>query len=170
MTLTQTDTCSLVVDARTSSYDWCVYEHHVVLNEGDPPTVIQVGAAKLTEVFHLSDGKRNSEWSAIFANGGKLLLRIVATTDDKREAHKHAQTLMRKYRPLCNLRGFDLKGQQNAILCLTNGVRYETQAAAAEALGLAQSQISRHLRGGPNHVGGFVFAYAPQVTAENSDG
>lgn len=157
--ITKTDT-ALIVDAETSTFDWCVYEQHAVLTEGAPPTLIMVGAAKLTEVFHLADGKSNSEWQEIFKNGGKLLLRIVGTSPDKAACFQHAQRLMREHHPRCNIYGHDLKNVRRGILCLTNGRRYDSQLEASKDLGIPQSAISRHLRGGPRHVKGFVFAYA----------
>lgn len=160
MTITTCD-ASIVIDAQNGNHQWCVYEHHVVLEEGAPPTMILVGACKLNEVFNMTDGKTNSEWAKVFANGGKLLLRIVAVADDKPEAVRHAQGIMRDKQPICNLRGFDLKTQRNAIKCLTNGRRYNSQSEAANDLGINQGQLSRHLRGTGKHVNGFVFAYAP---------
>lgn len=160
--LTKTDT-SIVLDSK-SPLEWCVFEYQAVLSEGAPPTVIMVGATRLNDVFTLSDGKSNSQWQEIFKNGGKLLLRIVATSPDKHECFRHAHQLMREHNPICNMKGRSLKNARRPIVCINTDVRYETQALAAADLGLAQSAISRHLRGGQKHVSGFMFAY---VDSEN---
>lgn len=168
--LTKADHCSIVVDAQTAHTDWCVFEHQVVLNPGDPPAVILVGACALTDVYHLIDGKTNSEWARIFSNGGKLLVRVVATTPDKGEAFRYAGELMRDLTPICNIKGYNLKGQRKAIICLNNGRRYDTQTNAALDLGIHASAISRHLRGQLRTAQGFVFSYAPDDPIDHGAG
>ncbi len=159
--ITKVDTSALIVDTARNTDMWCVFEHQVVLKEGDPPTVIQIGACKLTEVYRLTDGKTNSEWNDIFRNGGSVLVRIIGTTLEKAEAFRHATDLIRAMepKPVCNLRGYNLRGQARAVRCLNNDRRYATQTEAANDLGISASGISRHLRGDLSHVSGFRFAF-----------
>ena len=140
---------------------WCVYEHQVVMTEGEPPQVIMIGTCRLTEVYKLVDGKRNTEWGKIFRNGGSVLVRIRATSDDKREAYRYAQDLLRDSnpRPLCNLKGYNARMMGRRIECVNNGQTYRSQSEAAQALGLHQSSISRHMNGELEHAGGYRFVY-----------
>lgn len=161
MTITKHNTCAIVVDIRTSTDDWCVFEHHVVLNEGEPPTIILIGACRLTDVYRLVPGKTNSEWVNLFANGGQVLVQIIATTDDKQEAFKYAMQRVNSLdpTPLCNLRGHSLRTVKRAIVCMQNKRRYDTQQEAASDLGIHASSISRHLNGLISHAQGFTFAF-----------
>lgn len=158
MTIIKTDT-SIVLDTKTAYEQWCVYEHHAVLKEGDPPAVILVGACRLRDVYKLVDGKMNTEWTRIFEHGGSLMVRIVGIGDDKNECVREAAMLMREHQPVCNLRGYTLRNVRRSIICLTNGRVYEGQQEAARDLGISQSAISRHLKGEQQHVAGFVFDY-----------
>lgn len=156
------DTSAIVIDALRPLDIWCAFEHQVVLKEGDPPTVILVGACKLSEVYRLQDGKMNSEWADIFKQGGSVLVRIVALSTDKPEIHRFAQDMILKTEPtpICNLRGYNLQGRARGVICLNNSRRYNSQMEAAADLGISASGISRHLRGDLSHVGGLRFIYA----------
>lgn len=162
MTIIKQD-APLIVDTGSNADTWCVYNHSVTMQEGEPPTVIMIGSCRLAEVYRLIEGRTNSEWSHIFKDGGYVLVTIVATTNDKREAVRHASDLMRNMKPipLCNLQGYNLRGARRAIVCLNNGKRYRTQTEAAQDLGVYSSSISRHLRGELSHANGLRFAYAP---------
>lgn len=166
----QPQDASLIIDTKHSTETWCIFEHQAVLNEGEPPTVILIGAAKLVDVFRLIDGKSNSEWATIFERGGSILLRIVGTTMDKAEAQRTALARMRDTNPTprCNLHGYNLRGNARAIICLNNQKRYDTQRAAADDLGIHSSSISRHLAGEITHAQGFRFAYAPEPRKESA--
>lgn len=162
MTLTTCD-ASIIVDTKTSAEDWCVYEQSAVLNPGEPPTVILIGASKLVDLFRLVDGKVNSEWCKLFENGGKVLVRIIATTSEKQEAYRYASERVRSMspQPRCNLHGYSLRGTRRSVICLNNKRRYDTQRDAAFDLGIHASAISRHLNGELAHAQGFKFAWAP---------
>lgn len=157
----QSADASLVVDTKHTTELWCVYEHQVVLKEGEPPSVIMIGACRLREVYLLIDGKTNTEWAKIYANGGSVLVRIVGVTLDKMEAMRHAQTLVRSATPtpICNLQGYNIRGSARAVRCINNDTRYNTQREAAEALGVSASALSRHLRGELTHANGLRFVY-----------
>ena len=163
MTLQKCD-ASLVLDAKRSSENWCVFEHQVMMQADEPPQVILVGACRLLEVFKLTDGRGNSDWTEIFKNGGSVLVRILAITYDRQEAFREAARLARDMdpRPRCNLVGYNLRGKSRAVVCLNNGERYVTQTEAAEKLGIHGSAISRHLKGDLSHAQGFKFAYATE--------
>lgn len=154
---------SLVVDARHSTDTWCIFEHQAVMQAGEPPVVILVGACKLVDVYRLVDGKINSAWAEIFQNGGSVLVRIVGTTLDKLEAFREASRLNRELTPRCNLAGYNLRGKARAIFCLNNQKRYSTQGEAATDLSIHPSAISRHLKGELTHAQGFKFEYAADV-------
>jgi len=161
MTLTKHNACALVVDTITSTEDWCVFEHHVVLKEGEPPTIVLVGACKLPDVYRLVSGKTNSEWVKLFSNGGKVLVQVIATTEDKQEAFRLAAERVAAIEPtpVCNLRGHSLRSAARSIVCVNNGRRYNTQQDAASDLGIHASSISRHLNGQIAHAQGFTFTY-----------
>lgn len=157
---------SVVVDTNRPYDQWAVYEHQVVMVEGEPPQVIMIGVCKLTEVYRLHDGKRNTEWLSIFKNGGSVLVRIRAIATDRGDANYYAQDLLRASnpRPVCNMKGFNARAVSRQIECIQNGKTYATQAEAARDLGLHQAGISRQLNGEIAHVGGFQFVYhVPEV-------
>lgn len=153
---------SLIIDTTQPGKTWCAYEHLVSFAVGQPPEVIMVGACKLADVHRLIDGARNSEWQSIFRGGGSVMVRIIATGHDQAEIQRHAMAHMRAMDPMprCNLKGYSTKGTSQRIECLTNGIVYESQKAAADALTLSGSAISRHLRGDLKHVGGYTFRLA----------
>lgn len=159
MTMQAAD-CALIVDVHRSANTYCVFEHHLQIAPGQPPEIILVGMSRLTDIYKLIDGKTNSDWAAIFANGGSVMVRIVATSTDKSEARRAAAVHARSLNPAprCNIHGFNVRGISRKIMC-NNGVEYDSQLAAAEELNLSQSAISRHLRGELAHVGGFRFYY-----------
>lgn len=152
---------SLVIDTQKVSETYCVFEHHIQTALDRPPEVILVGACRLIDVHRLIEGKHNSEWSTIFAGGGHVMVRIVAVGTDKQEIARYAMQHARTFDPMprCNLRGFSMKGGKRPIKDLTTGEIYPSQSEAANALGMAQSALSRHLRGELKHVGGRVFQY-----------
>jgi hypothetical protein len=156
---------SLIVDSKIGRDAWCVFEHQAVLKQGDPPEVILVGAAKLTDVFRLIDGRCNSEWVAIFGNGGQVLVHIIALGINQAEARKYAAEHMRSLRPMprCNLTGYSLRHNIRAIYCVNNEKTYQSQTEAANDLAIHASSISRHLRGDVAHAQGFKFVYAADV-------
>lgn len=160
---------ALVIDIRRNNETWCVYEHQVVMKQGEPPETIMIGACRLVDLFHLRDGKTNSEWAQIFTNGGQVLVRIVATTLNRPDAFRHAAELVRDSRPAprCNLLGYNMRSSRRPVICLNNGKRYETQRHAALELGIHESAISRHLRGFSDAAQGMKFAYAMAVTEEH---
>jgi len=158
--MTPTDT-NIVIDTTRPTLIWCVYEHQCVLEPEKPPETILVGACRLTDCYKLIDGKTNSEWGRIYANGGAVLVRIIQLHDDaltaKRAAIAHIKTL--PHPPRCNLRGVSMRGAKRPIICDQNGQEYATQGEAAEALGISQSGISRHMAGELAHVQGHTFHY-----------
>lgn len=153
---------SLVVDTHQPGKLWCAFEHLVSFAAGAPPEVILVGTCKLQDVYRLIDGARNSEWQRIFSGGGQVMVRVIATGLEQQEVHRFAMTHMRSMptMPRCNLRGVTTKGTAQRIECVTNGVTYDSQKSAADALSISGSAISRHLRGDLSHVGGYVFRLA----------
>lgn len=164
MTVQKLD-ASVIVDTRRNNDTWCIYEHQAVMKQGEPPVTIMIGACRLVDVFHLRDGKTNSEWSKIFANGGHVLVRIVGTTLNRSDAFRVAAEMVRDSapQPRCNLLGYNMRTNRQPVICLSNGKRYETQRHAAHELGIHESAISRHLRGLANSAQGFKFAYAMAV-------
>lgn len=168
MTMQPAD-CALIVDVRQTATTYCIFEHHLQITPGQPPEIIMVGMSKLADVYKLIDGKTNSDWAAIFANGGSVMVRIIATCTDKSEARRAAAVHYRTLNPAprCNIHGFNVRGISRKILC-NNGVEYDSQLAAAEELNLSQSAISRHLRGELASVGGFRFNYRGSLATFDS--
>jgi hypothetical protein len=156
----QSADCSLILDTQAHpSQAWCAFEHIAALEPGAPPAVIFVGACRLIEVYRLADGRTNSEWTKIYANGGTVQVRIIAT-GDRLDVMRHAQRHARTFDPLprCNMYGYNVRGASRAIRC-SNGQTYPTQRDAALALGVSQSAISQQLDGKLLSVRGFTFSY-----------
>lgn len=161
MTITKADT-AMIVDTRKPGDLYCAYEHHVTFSEGSPPEVIMVGACKLADVYRMLDGKANSEWQRIFAQGGHVMVRIIAVGDERMEMMRWAMTHMRSLPtiPRCNLHGVSTKGSARPVRCENTGVTYQSQRDACEQLGIHSSSMSRHLSGQLAKVSGMVFRYA----------
>lgn len=151
---------NVIVDVKRAVTDWCAFEHWATLKPGEPPQCILVGACKLVDIFKLSDGRNNSQWVKIFANGGSVMIRILATGNQRSEIINHAIRASRSHNPapLCNIQGYNMTGALRRIVC-SNGEVYDNQAHAAQALGTHQSAISRHLLGHSSHVKGHTLTY-----------
>ena len=152
--------CALVLDTQSNlTRLWAVYEHLVSNAEGEPPQTILIGVCRMYQVHNLTDAKTNSKWLEMFKDGGKVLVRIVATTNDRADAQRHAANLIHKMKPVCNVHGYSLKSRHGKIRCVTNGKDYPSQTEASIDLGIHCSSISRHLRGLAEHAQGFKFEY-----------
>lgn len=162
MSVSLVQDCALVLNTKSATELWCVYEHLVSFSADQPPQVIYVNACRLQDVWKMTEARSNSEWQAIFAQGGHTLVRVVAIADNRDDATKHARAHIATFDPMprCNLRGFNNKGAARRVVC-SNGTTYPTQSAAAAALGVTQSAISQALRGDLKQVGGWSFEYAP---------
>ncbi len=156
----QKQDASIIFESSQALTVWCLFEHLARLDASKPPEVVFVGVTKLAEVYKLIEGQRNSEWMRIFGAGGVIMVRIVGTSTDRSAIHRaateHARSLPTM--PRCNLHGINLKGMSRRLIC-SNGKVYDNQKAASNALGVAASSISRHLRGELKSVGGYTFAY-----------
>jgi hypothetical protein len=159
MAITPCDS-SLIINVRPEAPIWAAFEYQASLEPGTPPTVIYVGAAILADVYRLVEGRTNSEFVKLFANGGHVLVRIIAT-GERIEIIRFAQQHMRTFDPMprCNVHGFNIKGISKAVMC-SNGKTYPSQTEAARDLGVSQSAISQCLGGKISHVNGLTFSYA----------
>lgn len=151
---------SFIVDVKRSLTDWCAFEHWATLEAGKPPQCILVAACRLVDLFKLTEGRNNSKWSQIFAAGGSVMLRVLATGPDRSQIINHAVRASRAHNPmpLCNIEGYHMAGSLRRIAC-SNGDVYDNQAHAARALGTHQSAVSRHLAGHLTHIKGHVLTY-----------
>lgn len=151
---------SVIIDVKRALVDWCAFEHIATLKAGEPPQTIFVGACRAVDVYKLQEGKSNSQWAKIYAQGGNVLLRILATGPDRSEIINYAVKVARGYNPppVCNLHGYTMAGALRRIAC-SNGEVYDSQAHAAAALGTHQSAVSRHLQGHSAHVKGHTLTY-----------
>ncbi len=159
MTVTAQPSSLTIVTPQGCADDWCLFEHSIIVNQGEPPQVIYVGTCRLRDVYKLIEARRNSEWRRIVTDRTPLFLRILQT-GDKGEMIRASASQVRTYPafPRCNLVGHDAFAMTKALIC-SNGETYKSQADAADSLGVSQSAISRHLRGEVRHVRGYTFAY-----------
>ena len=104
----------------------------------------------------------------MFQNGGTVMVRIMATGSDRREIKRAAVARIHQLEPTprCNKFGYNVTGQQQPIKC-SNGEVYKSQKEAAEALGMSQGLISKHLAGDATHAKGFTFTYITQAEKNN---
>lgn len=160
MTITAQPDNNLIVDVRRALVDWCAFEHWATLQPGQPPECILVGACRLVDLFKMNDGRNNSQWAKIFANGGSVMIRVLATGADRSEIINHAVRASRSHdpQPVCNIHGYNMQGALRRIAC-SNGDTYDNQEHAARALGAHQSAVSRHLAGHLAHVKGHTLTY-----------
>lgn len=159
--------CSIVIDTTAQPGAlWCAFEHLAVLEPGAPPSVIFVSACRLIDVYRLVEGRTNSDWASLFDRGGAVMVRIVATGEQIeiiRFARSHVMAMQPM--PRCNLKGFNVRGQQRAVRC-SNGVTYRTQREASLALGVSQSAISQHLAGKLTTVRGYMFEFTAMPASD----
>jgi hypothetical protein len=158
--MTTKQDASLIIDAAKVTRLWCAYEHSAQFEPGKPPEVVFVGVTKLTDVYRLIEGQRNSEWLRIFGHGGAVLVHIIGTGESRSDMMRMAMERAKSFPtlPRCNMHGVNLKGTARRIIC-SNGKTYESQKEAADSLGISSSSISRHLRSELKSVGGYTFAY-----------
>ena len=140
--------CSVIVDAINAREIYCVFEHQMVMEPGQPPVVIYVNMCKLIEVYKFTLSRGNSEWVRLTSINPTIMVRIVATGEDRQAMQREAMKHARSFNPMphCNLRGFKVRGGNGTIRC-SNGMEYRTQMDAAAATGCSQSAISKCLRG-----------------------
>jgi len=131
---------------------WCVYDHHI---NGDH---IYTGCCRIDAVYVMTEARNNTAWQTVTASDQPITISIVAL-GNKIDMMRQSAARIRERRPYCNINGFNAKGAQKRIKC-SNGVTYNSQLDAAKALGINQSQISRHLRGEFTHVKGLQFTWA----------
>lgn len=159
MTMIKQDS-NVIIDTAIGVDHWAAFEVHATLTEGAPPEIIYVNACKLHDVYKLTQARINSEFARMFANGGMVMVHIIATGNDRREiieyALRHQKSL--PLPPRCNVVGH-LMTQAHRIIICSNGKEYKSQTDAALALGVAQSAISRHLRGDLATVKGYTLSY-----------
>jgi len=160
MTITRHETMIVLPTERPWTI-YCAYEHKVQMTADAPPETIYVGVCRLTDVYRMGDGNRNSEWQGIFARGGQVLIRIFATSTDRHELTMLATQHMRSLPniPRCNLRGVKTRGRGRAVWC-SNGEVYPNQIDASVRTGVPQSQISRVVNGYAPTAHGLVFRLA----------
>lgn len=160
MTITKADT-SLILDTSRPGDLFCAYEHRATLTPGAPPEIIMVGACKLADAYRMIDGKTNSEWLRIFAQGGQVMVRIIATGNNRVEITRWAMGHMRSLPtiPRCNLYGLSMRGSARPVRCENTGEVYKSQRDACEQLGIQNSTMSRHLSGQVPKVNGMIFRY-----------
>ena len=144
-----------ITDVMTAGNLWCVYEHISPAN-GE---IVYVSTCKLTDVFHMHQGHNNSEWRNLIETDPRMIIRIVAVTDDNVAAFNEARRIInaKQPQPRCNLYGYNLTGSQGVIVC-NDGRIFMTQGEAARALGCSQSSVSQHLSGKLDSVKGFKLA------------
>lgn len=161
MTITPYENTIIVTTPNESGMQYCVYEHYMSNEPGLPPTLIFVGVDKLSDFIAMPNARNNTLWAKMTERGSKpLMIRLLAVTDDWREARDHAVKHIASLAtgPICNVQGYNVSGARRPIIC-SNGIEYPSQLEAAKALGVSQSAISQHLRGFGKSVGGFTFAY-----------
>jgi hypothetical protein len=162
MTLTPQTACTILDLAHKLPAQWCVYEVWLHDPDKDAATLVYINAAALRDVTLLLDLNRNTHWHSITKPSSYIYLKIVQTgekLDCRNEAFRHM--MAQEPKPPCNMHGHDAAAGRS-ITC-SNGVTYETQTHAAEALGIKQSQISQHLRGRVPSVKGYTFSYKRTV-------
>lgn len=159
--VTNHENCSIVLDTLTVLSEWCIFEHWAQFQADQPPECILVGVCKLIDVYKLIDGKTNSEWTRIFKSGGQVMVRVVKTVSKKHEglveARRHMLSLPKV--PICNHNGYAMFGGMRRIISST-GETYNSQAEAANALGVTGPAVSRHMNGFSHHVRGVTLRYA----------
>lgn len=162
MDLPKWEHCHLWLDPRTHDDDWCIYEHQIVTEPGAPPEIVYINACKLIDVYRMREARNNSEWCRLTLDPGvTVMISIVAVHNDRVTAVNAAMARIKACNPIprCNLRGTTLFAARRPIDC-SNGRQYASQLDAARDLGISQSAISNHLKGGTNNVKGFRFQYA----------
>lgn len=158
--ITQCD-ATIVLDIASIHEKHAVIEYLATFVEGQPPQVIMVDVDRLANVYKLRKPRQNSEFARIYENGGMIMIRIIALTDTLKEAHRTMIERIRSYRapPICNAKGVSFRSVGRPIICVTTGEEYPNQRIAADALGIHQSAISRHMNGELKQAQGYVFKY-----------
>lgn len=150
---------SIVMRTELRVRQYAIFEHHAVMVEGQPPELIFIGHDRLSEIYKLLTPRKNTEWSRIYANGGSVMVRIVAITNDKQEAIRYVLARIRNAEkiPICNRRGLNIRGGAQAIECIETGERFASQREACEAFGIREPNMTRHMQGLALTVGGMTF-------------
>lgn len=121
-------------------------------------TLIYIGVAKFSQFHLLPDATRNSYFAALVKSDEPIDIRIIAT-GHKVDCVNHRMSLLRSMTDTPPANRYGSYGQQMRIQCIEDGKIYRTQQEAAQAYGIAQGNLSHHLRGSPGYpkVGGRTF-------------
>lgn len=162
MTLKKCD-ATVLMNTASDVITYCVFEHYAVLDPSKPPELIYVGTGKLATVLMHTDARKNTEWQRLFAAGGTLMVRIIATSENARDCQIYAVQHMKQMArmPRCNLHGSARRGLKRAVQC-SDGRVFSSQKEAALQCGITESVLSRHMNNMVPHVNGLRFTYVPE--------
>lgn len=135
---------------------WTVMRYSIPGENGAPPMIMSIIATPWVRALTMVDAAKNSEWIKYMAIDRPVIAEIVMT-GTQQECVIYASKLAGQTQPHCNRYGFVLTAKTSRLLC-SNGQTYENQTDASQALGLAQSAISKHLRGELVAVKGLTFS------------
>ena len=145
---------------------FCVYEHSAIIRPGDPFETVFVGVCRLHELFTMREAFANTEWVRLTDNGAATVtIKIVAISNDVVEAQNFAFMHLRSFPewPRCNKLGYNMHKTARTVVC-SDGREFESQVAAAHAIGITPSAMSQHMRGQLKTVRGFRFAYKKDIS------
>lgn len=135
---------------------WTVMRYSIPGDNGSPPMVMSIVATPWANALTMSDAAKNSEWIKHMVVDRPVIAEIVMA-GTQQDCIIYASRLIGQTQPHCNKHGFAMTAGTSRLQC-SNGQIYENQSAAALALGVAQSAISKHLKGELRAVKGYTFA------------
>lgn len=110
--------------------------------------IIYIGMEKMTQLFTMGDAKSYGKYAEVIGMDKPFFFQLVSMQPDKASAINEHNRLIRQH-------GMpDMIKQRimtQGVLCVDTGERFRTAKEAAEAHGVAQGNLSKHLRGVPGY-------------------
>ncbi|QWY83186.1 hypothetical protein [Rhizobium phage RHph_X2_24] len=124
---------------------YAVYMHEDAIEN----RVLYIGVTRLDELFTFNDALCNSMWSDTVDRPEivNLSVRVVALTEDEREAIMEQRRLIAEHRPFCNVKGYWVAPSRQKILCIETGEIFNSISDVEKAHGISRSAMSNHLNG-----------------------
>jgi hypothetical protein len=131
----------------------------------DPLTgvILYVGCARVHEIIQFTELKKHPDFKIDMVYKVEIMPARFRLTEARNDQAGIINNQCNGKRPIYNW--LDLARAHKVIQCNQTGITYRTQSDCANALGLSQGQLSKHLKRlkGHNTIGGLSFSYVDKL-------
>jgi hypothetical protein len=132
---------TFTLDTPRPAGKWCIYQHTTIADG-----LVYIGLCRLSNLIQPEDLQKNAHWFN-HVSGKVYTVQTIIVADTREELLTTWHGLVRKHRPICNLKAHTGINLNRKVKCLQTGIVYENMSRAAEENGIAASTMSNHLKG-----------------------